>query len=66
MWRYTSGAMFSGAKVELVKNVKFGVKCICGIPWCMVKTTKNQSSEVDQDIVMQSTKTNFTKIKNLS
>ena len=36
MWRYSSGAMFSGAKVELVKNVIFGVKCICGILrlWC--------------------------------
>ena len=64
-WRYTSGAMFFGAKVELIKNVKFGVKCICGIPWCMVQTIKNQSN-VDQDIVMQSTKTNFTKIKYLS
>ena len=63
MWGYASGAMFSGAKVELVKNVKFVVKCLCRIPWCMMQTTKNQ---VDQGIVMQSTKTKFTKIKNLS
>ena len=46
---YSIGAIFSGVKVELVKKVKFGVKCVCGIPWCMVQTTKNQS-DMDQDI----------------
>ena len=40
MWGYASGVKFYGAKVKLVGNVDFGVKWICGIPWCMVQTTK--------------------------
>jgi len=41
MWGYENGVKISGAKVEFVKDVDFGVKLLCGIPWCMVQTPKS-------------------------